>query len=312
MFRFYNLFIPGTCGLVGAVVTSYFAGNFVIERIFAGVLIPVLLWGTGQVVNDYCDQSADRINRNRTSIVKGDINSKKAIYISFIVTAFLIIVSFRLDFSAGIISIIAVLSYLAYCIKLKGMPLIGNTWFGFTTSLCVLLGSAISGGAQNLAGHPIIWIIFISNAIFQGGHVLIGYFKDIDGDEKAGYRTLCVVLRKKLRYVALITLIYSILPISIGIIAWLYHSGHCFPNANYLVFQIISLIISLKAQIILINNPLPSTGYISFSMHKYSIIIYFLSWLASFIPVLYASILIAGSILVIRFSINKTKIAMQL
>ncbi|MFZ3167114.1 MAG: UbiA family prenyltransferase [Candidatus Methanoperedens sp.] len=312
MFRFYNLFLPGASGLVGATIASFFEGTYNIERIFAGTLIPILFWGAGQVVNNYFDQYADRINHNQTSIVKGDIGSNKALYTSLIITAILIIISFRIDILAGIISIVGVVAYFAYCIKLKGIPLIGNTWFGFATSLCVLFGSAVSVGIQPFVFHPVIWIIFGLNGIFQGGHVLIGYFKDVKGDEEGGYKTLCVVFKNNLKAVALITLIYTIVPVFLGLIAWLYHGGHCIQNANYLLFQIFSLMISLHAQIMLINNPSPIGGYASFSMHKTSVTLYFLSWLASFIPIFYAVIIMAVSVGFIEFSKKNTKTTMQL
>lgn len=163
----------------------------------------------GYVINDYFDKDIDAINEPQRPIPSGIVSENLAFFVSMALFGFGLLESFLigyLNFTIAGIWVVFAISY-AYRLKRIGYGL-ESIIFGFMMSLTILYGSIAILHLQDIPYMPIFFFTAFMTLYMAAAHIT-GTLKDIEGDLKAGCKTITILLGKsKIRF--LIPLIYSV------------------------------------------------------------------------------------------------------
>ena len=171
-----------------------------LREILIGGLIGVLLTAAGNIINDFYDIDADKINRPHRALPSETISHATAFlfFLSFNIVALLL--ATLLSFSLFIIVVVTELLLYLYSYRLKNIPLVGNLVIAFLTGLAFMFGSIIVGNIY--CGIIPALFAFMINLMRE----LIKDIEDVDGDSIAGLSTYPIKYGV-LRTINLITII---------------------------------------------------------------------------------------------------------
>lgn len=159
-----------------------------------GLMFCILGYGVGVVINDWFDRKADAVNAPDRPFVAGLINPHVGLGVTLTLSAALMAVAVAVAPTLALWSVIAVGGHLVYTLT-KGIPMLGNLVNGVDMALFTVLGAvAVRPDAGWLDIPPVTWFQTALVAVVFAGFCLVGYFKDIEGDRVAGYRTLPVAI----------------------------------------------------------------------------------------------------------------------
>ena len=198
--RLYYAFVTGIAGWLGVSFYEFLTDNYFpaiqitpspVKKIFILVML-FLGWGLNQIFNDYLGLKEDRINAPHRPMVTGKLNVKGALALSSIL---LVCASIGAWFFLEPISLIplwmGILLNIVYEFA-KGYGIWGNIIFGLMISMCAAFGFLASGPyapplftPNRMAILALVWLINSLMTYFT-------YFKDYEGDMKAGKKTIVV------------------------------------------------------------------------------------------------------------------------
>jgi geranylgeranylglycerol-phosphate geranylgeranyltransferase len=191
LWRFHFVPLSLSAGLVG--MTAPRAGATT-ASIVLGLIICVFGYGIGVVINDWFDRKADAVNAPDRPFVSGAVNPHLGLGAVVAMSAALLALSVAVAPALALWSAMAVGGHLLYTWT-KGIPLVGNVVNGIDLALFTVLGAA---AVRPEAGWPGLTVATVTQtaliAFVLSGFCLVGYFKDIEGDAVAGYRTLPVAI----------------------------------------------------------------------------------------------------------------------
>ena len=205
--RVLNALIAGGVVILGGFLTPAFIGIPVYIAALSATIITI----AGNLINDYFDVPADKINRPERLIPSGRLGKNQALLISislFITGNILLAI---LDWNLLKLGLAATFLLIVYTPFLKRFPLIGNITVALLLSLTIIVGALATGASLNLKNAilPALLIFFLSfpREILKDG-------EDLIGDRETGLRTFPVVFGiKRTRYLAVFTLWILILSI---------------------------------------------------------------------------------------------------
>lgn len=144
----------------------------------AAIFSVMLLYGGGNILNDYFDREIDSVNKTlKESASSGKAWSILTFLASLILSAFAGLYFFLLS-----LLILILLAY--YARHSKSLGLWKNLFVAFTGSLVFILGSILGGEP----GHNLL--ISIISVFFIMAREIIKDIEDMEGDSLAGARTL--------------------------------------------------------------------------------------------------------------------------
>jgi len=181
MSRPINCFIT----FITIVVACFICGGTlnVIWFIFVGGVIGLLVTASGNIINDYYDIDADRINRPSRVLPSELVLPTTAVLFYLLFNAAALILSLFLGLELFVIVFITVMLLFLYSYKLKNIPLVGNAVIAFLTGLAFIFGSVIVGNI--FCGIIPALFAFMINFMRE----LIKDIEDIDGDRAVGIST---------------------------------------------------------------------------------------------------------------------------
>ncbi len=141
---------------------------------------------SGNIINDLMDKETDRINHPEKKLLQNN----KAWYILMIL--FLVgslFLSLNLPIEACLVVIINNVLLLLYSTYLKGLPLIGNIAISYLTASSVYLFYLVYDES-----HTELMVFSVFTFIIHLIREIIKDAEDIEGDKKAGYKTLPIVI----------------------------------------------------------------------------------------------------------------------
>jgi geranylgeranylglycerol-phosphate geranylgeranyltransferase len=189
MWRFHFVPLSLSAGLVG--MTAPPAGATT-ASVTLGLLFCIFGYGVGVVINDWFDREADAVNAPDRPFVSGLINPHLGLGVTLALSTGLLVAALIVAPTLAIWSTIAVAGHLVYTWT-KGVPMAGNLANGVDMALFTVLGAvAVRPDAGWLDIPAVTWFQTALVAVVLSGFCLVGYFKDIEGDRHAGYRTLPV------------------------------------------------------------------------------------------------------------------------
>ncbi len=181
MSRPINCLITFITIVVACLICSNTLDNF--TTMFIGGVVGLLVTASGNIINDYYDIDADKINRPTRALPSELITPTISIifYLFFNIIAF--VLSMSLGLNLFIITVITSFLLFLYSYKLKNIPLLGNLIVAFLTGIAFIFGSVIVGNF--LCGiFPAIFA-FMINFMRE----LVKDIEDIDGDRVVGLLT---------------------------------------------------------------------------------------------------------------------------
>lgn len=187
---------------------------------FLGVLCSIALAAAGYIINDLHDIQADsenkpdRITLGRSFSVKSGWTMYSIINIIAIISGYYVADASGFG-SLWLIPPIAIVLLYLYSTDLKRRPVIGNLIVSFLVALPVLLVGVFdvlpAAGTEN---DPLVKSVFTVITAYAGFGLFTNFIReivkdaeDVEGDKKAGYRTLAVLMGpESIRFVILVLL----------------------------------------------------------------------------------------------------------
>lgn len=159
-----------------------------------GAFICFLGYPLGQVFNDYADRKADAVNAPHRPFVSGAVDPRTALSVVTVLSIVMTAVSIAVAPGIALWALVAIVGNVAYSAT-KGVPMLGNVVNGIDIALFVLIGAAATRPEQGWLDMPgEVFAVTALVSVAFAGFCLVSYFKDIEGDDAAGYRTIPVIL----------------------------------------------------------------------------------------------------------------------
>lgn len=200
------------------------------------VLSTLCLAAAGYIINDIYDIETDRINKPHQMIIGRGVTEKTAFNLFLLFNVVGVGLGFYLALLVGeaiffsIFIMVSALLFL-YASTLKQRPLIGNIIISLLVGIAILLVGIFelipSITPQNRPTQLTFFKLALDYALFAFGinliREIIKAIEDIDGDHKAGMKTLPIVIgRTRTKNIAFALLIAFILGIIYYVITYLY------------------------------------------------------------------------------------------
>lgn len=184
--RPHNAVVAGLTALIGYLIAT---GTLTPPSLLLGVVVALITAG-GNVINDVFDVEIDRINRPDRPIPAGEISLAGAK--AYTVTLFagglaLATLTTPLCFAIALANTVVLV---AYAVRLKKTPFLGNVAVAYLTASVFLFGGAfagIEGLVRNLSLAAITFLATIAREVLKDA-------EDVDGDAAGGAHTLPMVV----------------------------------------------------------------------------------------------------------------------
>ncbi len=187
---FILLLRPLNCFMAGlAVVFSLWLGNVSgLEIYFLAFASVFLICAAGMLINDYFDMEIDRVNRpEKWRVVKR--YSNVLLPVSAALFGLGLVCSVFLNTGAFLLALANSAILVLYPWKLKKIIFLKNVTIAYLVGSVFLYGGIISN-------HPAPVVFSIIAFVSNMGREIIKDVADIEGDKKAGIKTLATVLGK--------------------------------------------------------------------------------------------------------------------
>ncbi|MBN1539292.1 MAG: UbiA family prenyltransferase [Candidatus Thermoplasmatota archaeon] len=254
--RPYTFFITGTAGLCGIMVVG---GDADLTRVIVSLFLLFSAYGVNQVVNDLMGTREDRMNKVSRPSVTGELDRRKA----WMMTGLLFVVGGVITSFLNPYALMVYVAGYAFNViyeELKGIPLIGNLWFGAMISLAPIYGAMTTGDlspSDVLKEEGLLFLVLLI-AVLQSNMCYFTYFKDARGDAKAGKRTLVVLLGPaRARYINFIIFPIPFVLISVLVLTDVLRNG---PGPVSILFLALSFILYLILSVRLMKDPTSRRG----------------------------------------------------
>lgn len=202
---------------------AVFHRNFV--NLIIGMLSGILVEVGTFTFNDYFNIEEDRINAPYRPLVTGEIGLKEAFYFGFLTLLLGILLNILINaFVFALIAFTALIGML-YNVYFKKSGVFGNLLVAYSTALPFIYGALILKSPLHV---PLSAVLFSAIAFFAAlGREIVKGIVDIEGDKRAGVKTLALIIGfKKAAFTAsllfFVAVILSLLLFFIVKNPWLY------------------------------------------------------------------------------------------
>ena len=184
--RPHNAVVAGLTALVGYLIAT---GTLTPPARLLAVVVALITAG-GNVINDVFDVDIDRINRPDRPIPAGEISlaGAKAYAVAlFAVGLLAAVLTTTLCLAIALANSVILV---AYAVRLKRTPLLGNMAVAYLAASVFLFGGAfagIEGLVQNLSLAAITFLATVAREVLKDA-------EDVDGDAAGGARTLPMII----------------------------------------------------------------------------------------------------------------------
>lgn len=188
------------CGALVGMMIAFLAlpGSHQVHFIYEPCIVFLVVFiatGAGNAINDYFDHEIDSINRPDRPIPSGRISQKTALHLSLSLFGTGILLSFFLGPICLFLAVFNSLLLILYASTLKRMALMGNMVIGYLTGSLFLFGGAPE--IFNGMGIRSNVILFLLAFLATVSREIVKDIQDMEGDMKAGARTLPITIGKE-------------------------------------------------------------------------------------------------------------------
>jgi geranylgeranylglycerol-phosphate geranylgeranyltransferase len=174
---------------LGVVAGHYVAAGTAPPAAAWAALVAALATGAGNVINDYYDFAIDRVNKPRRPLPSGQLSPRAALaWYGVLVVATTLVALTATPAPIVALALGWQLALFAYARTLKRTWIAGNVTVALVSSSAFLAGAATAGRPAAAAVPMAIAFAFVTcRELVKGG-------EDLEGDRRAGVRTLAVVI----------------------------------------------------------------------------------------------------------------------
>jgi len=201
--------------IVGAALAgeNVFSGAFLVPLSY-GFLVGFFLTGGSMVLNDVIDREIDAVNEPNRPIPSGAVSVRQAL----IFVAVLGVLGFGFAFASNLecflIAVVAWLVLVAYVTFGKRVGFFGNLLVSVCVVVPLVYGSFVVGRSFGGAGFAFVVIAFLSNT----GREITKGIVDVEGDKKAGVRTVAVSFGA--RFAAVVAVVFFVCAVVLSVLPW--------------------------------------------------------------------------------------------
>lgn len=184
--RPHNAVVAGLTALLGYLIAT---GTLTPPSLLLAVVVALITAG-GNVINDVFDVDIDRINRPGRPIPAGEISLAGAKAYTVALFAGGLLAAVLTTTLCLAIALANSVILVAYAVRLKRTPLIGNMAVAYLTASVFLFGGAfagVEGLVQNLSLAAITFLATVAREVLKDA-------EDVDGDAAGGARTLPMII----------------------------------------------------------------------------------------------------------------------
>ncbi len=266
--RLYYSFITGIAGWIGVAYYEFLVTHPIehtievtpsITKKIVILFMLFLSWGINQIINDFLGLKEDRINAPERPMVTGELNPILALSLSMgLLVLSGIVTCFYLEPFAVIFLIAGVLLNILYEYA-KAYGIMGNIVFGLMITMATLYGGYAAGPTQNsvMLSHRLSALILIW--VMNGLMTFYTYFKDYEGDKKAGKNTLIVIYG--LRKSKIFAIVGAFIPTLIFLILKVTNVLWIEIETTFIVLGILTVIMQIQTGLLYYFNPQGKATY---------------------------------------------------
>jgi geranylgeranylglycerol-phosphate geranylgeranyltransferase len=188
LMRIENCAMAGVAVAIGYVVAGGLGINL---GIILAVISAFLITGAGNAVNDYYDKEVDKKNAPKRPIPSGLVSARGAFFLALSLFGIGIVMSFFINHYCLALASFNSLLLFFYARDLKGTIFIGNVAVSYLTASTFIYGALVL--VNPLTTMFLALLAFLANV----GREIIGDIEDIEGDRKAGLKTLAIKIGRK-------------------------------------------------------------------------------------------------------------------
>ena len=245
LFRFELPFAAGVCVILGELLALGKVPT--IWEMALGFLSVFLISATSLILNDYFDLESDRINAPERPIPSGVVTKREVVFLSIAVTVLGFLAGGLLSFQALLVVILTWVVGFLYNWRFKKTGLPGNLMVSFSVGMTFIFGGIAVGKPFEVT----VWFFGMLALLINLGEEIAADAMDVDGDRKAGSRSLPVLMGREnaIRISAtlfFLVIVISILPFVLGWTEWIYALPFLFMD-GMILFSTIKLLDSKRA-----------------------------------------------------------------
>lgn len=211
-----NAVMVGIAVVVGAMVSAGGLPEAKATRLLLGFLTGFTVSGASMVINDIMDVNVDRVNAPHRPLASGLLAVRDAWMLFLALSIAGLACGAALGWVCFAVAAFSLLSACSYSLSLKRTGLLGNAVVSVNTAIPLLYGGLLARGV-NTPLAIFITMVFLANM----GREIVKGIADVEGDARAGVKTLAVVrgpryaARAAAAFVA-VAVILSPLPVVMG------------------------------------------------------------------------------------------------
>ncbi|MES0324333.1 MAG: geranylgeranylglycerol-phosphate geranylgeranyltransferase [Candidatus Bathyarchaeia archaeon] len=186
-----NSVMLGAAIIIGAFITggTQILGDWV-SLVYA-FLTGFTMSGAAMAINDYYDREIDAINEPHRAIPSGRISPRSAVVFTGFLSVIGLASSYMVSLEALLIAVFAWIVMMTYSMWGKKTGFLGNLMVSASVALPFMYGGVMTGSLA--ASLSFSGIAFLANT----GREITKGIVDVDGDRKAGVRTIAVTSGEK-------------------------------------------------------------------------------------------------------------------
>ncbi|MBI2332193.1 MAG: UbiA family prenyltransferase [Chloroflexi bacterium] len=221
LFRFELPFTAGICVILGELLALGEIPAF--RELTLGFYSVFMISATSLILNDYFDLESDRINAPERPLPSGIVTNREVVLLSIAVTILGFITSFLLSFQTLLVVILAWIVGFLYNWRFKKTGLPGNLMISFSVGMTFIFGGIAVGKPIEVA----VWFFGTLALLINLGEEIAADAMDMDGDRKAGSRSLPVLFGQETAIrisaaIFLLVITISMMQFVLGWMEWLY------------------------------------------------------------------------------------------
>ncbi len=178
---------PGNClmSIIAVLIGSFLILKTFNPTILLASIAVFLITGAGNVINDYVDIDADKVNRPKRPIPSGKIKPKTALVYSVILFGIGLALSFFTTWFAFSLALINSFLLVAYSFSLKEKMFLGNAVVSYLVGSTFLFGSlaVISAVTPTVLVLPLLLMLLATLSNFS--REIVKTLEDLEGDKLA-------------------------------------------------------------------------------------------------------------------------------
>lgn len=219
LFRFELPFTAGICVILGQLLAL---GQIPAAReLMLGFASVFLISASSLILNDYFDLESDRINAPTRPLPAGLVSERDVILLFIGVTVVGLVTSALLSFISFWVGLLAWTVGFLYNWRFKKSGLPGNLMVSFSVGMTFIFGGIAVGKPL----ETVVWFFGTLAALINLGEEIAADAMDVEGDRKAGSRSLPVLFGQEtaLRVstaIFLLVIVISIIPFVLGWMEW--------------------------------------------------------------------------------------------